>query len=93
MNGRPRRRNLDLIEHLDDSGCLIEVNLQLGGDAHVEVMYTDLQGETHTGKFTADQAWIVADIIMQFDRRGVREFAQLLVEGVHEINADPEVTE
>jgi len=92
-SGQPRRRNLDLIEHLDDSNWLVEVNVQTGEDAHVQVLYTDQQGQDHHAELTATQAWIVADIILNFDRRGVKEFAQLLIDGVHDIAAAEEAPE
>ncbi|MEV0626026.1 hypothetical protein [Nonomuraea wenchangensis] len=75
---------------MDDSECLIEVNLQLGADAHVEILYTDLQNQREIVRLTAVQAWVIGDIIAQFDRRGIREFGQLLVEGAHEIGAEEE---
>lgn len=86
--GLRRRRNLDTVVHLDNGDVLFEVNVQTGDDPHIQIMYTDMRGETHNVRFTAEQAWLVGDIIHNFDRRAVREFGQLLFEGVHEITAE-----
>lgn len=81
MSGSPRRRNLDLIEHLDNPGCLIEVNVQTGEDPHIEAVFTDMDGETSRIRLDRETAGTVGHIIGLFDRRGVREFGQLLSEG------------
>ncbi|WP_336208214.1 hypothetical protein [Nonomuraea sp. LPB2021202275-12-8] len=74
--------NLDLVEHLDDKDCLVEVNVALySDDRYVQVMLTDLAGETTTIRLTAEQAGTVGYIIRTFDRRGTREFGDLLSEG------------
>lgn len=78
---RPRRRNLDLIEHLDNKDCLVEVNVQTDVDPHVQVVFTDMQGDTYRVHLEREQAGVIGAVIGLFDRRGVREFGQLLVEG------------
>ncbi|MFI7618022.1 hypothetical protein ACIBP6_43065 [Nonomuraea terrae] len=85
---RPRRRNVDLIVHLDNRDCLIEVNVSLGDEPHVQVMFTDMDGERTDLQLTRDEAWTVARIIDLFDRRGLREFGQALMESVHDITAE-----
>ncbi|MFF0862326.1 hypothetical protein ACFYUV_11280 [Nonomuraea sp. NPDC003560] len=85
---RPHRRNLDLIEHLDHRACLIEVNVQTVVDPHLQVVLTDVDGTTSSVRFTAEQAGVIGRIVELFDRRGVREFGQLLAEGARLLNED-----
>jgi len=85
---QPRRRNLDLVQHLDHRDVLVEVNVQTGADPHVQVLFTDEHGESHNIRYSAEQAWAFGHIAEIFDRRGVLEIGQLLVEGAHEINAE-----
>jgi hypothetical protein len=82
---RPRRRNLDLVQHLDHRDVLVEVNVQLDDDPHVQVLFTDEHGETHNVRYSGEQAWLFGHIVELFDRRGALEIGQLLVEGAHEI--------
>lgn len=89
MSGdRPRRRNLDLIEHLDNPDCLIEVNVQTGVDPHVQVLFTDMDGTAGDLRFDKDEAYALSRIIALFDRRGLRELGLTLAEAVHEITAE-----
>lgn len=89
---RPRRRNLDLVVHLDNRDVLVEVNVQTGDDAHVQVLFTDANGTTLNVRYSAEQAWVIGHVMELFalDRRGVLEIGQLLVEGAHEITAEEE---
>lgn len=85
---RPRRRNLELVQHLDHKHVLVEVNVQLDVDPHVQVLFTDENGETHNVKYSGEQAWLFGHIVELFDRRGALEIGQLLVEGAHELNRE-----
>ncbi|QYC44928.1 hypothetical protein Nocox_36870 [Nonomuraea coxensis DSM 45129] len=86
MSSLRRRRNLDTIVHLDHDEVLFEINVQTGEDPHIEVNYTDRDGQNHRVRLDAEQAGAVWFILTAFDRRAVAEFAALLHEGVHEIS-------
>ncbi|MBB6351855.1 hypothetical protein FHU36_008438 [Nonomuraea muscovyensis] len=79
--GRPHFANLDLIEHLDDSDCLVEVNVrQLDGQGVVLVLFTDRDGESTRVEMSQEAAGVVGYILREFDRRGAKEFGHLLFE-------------
>lgn len=92
--------NLDLIEHLDDANLVVEVNLHAPADDStppvVRVMFTGDDGITAYLDLPGYPAGSIAHIISYFegpglfDRRGLREFAELLAEGAHALS---EVTE
>jgi hypothetical protein len=89
VSARPRRWDADLIEHLTNRNCLIEVSAHLGDDdPHVRVVYDDLDGDTHEQRFTDEQAGMLSDIMRVFDWRGLREFGHALTvaaQALHEV--------
>lgn len=83
--GEPHIHYFDLVEHLDDSNCMVEVSAKDYGPGQrvVEVVLTDNDPE-HTEyviPLQPDVAGALARIIELFDRRGLREIGQLLAEG------------
>lgn len=71
--------SLDLIEHLDDSDCLIEINVRVKGDEkQVLLLFTDLDGSESHATLTPEAADILGYVGSRFDRRGAREVSQLL---------------
>jgi hypothetical protein len=88
---RRRRVNIDLIEHLNDRECLVEINVAKASYSRqraVQVMLTDLRHEDHNIELTPQQAWIIGHIIHLFDRRGLREFGYALKEGAETITGE-----
>jgi hypothetical protein len=83
----PHRRNIDLIEHLNDRQCLVEINI-VGAPytGRVQVMLTDRAHKDHQVQLTVHEAWVIGEIIHQFDRRGLREFGYALKEGAELIS-------
>ncbi|WP_113703809.1 hypothetical protein [Nonomuraea lactucae] len=82
--GRPHFRNLDLIEHLDDSDCMVEVNVWLrDGQGVAEVRFTDRDGTETRVELSQEAAGVVGYILREFDRRGAKEFGALLFEAAH----------
>lgn len=85
--GGPHRRNLDLIEHLDNSACLIEVNMLATDEGRfIEVMFTDMDGTDVDLELPPTAAGTLGRIVELFDRRGLREFGHLLAEGAVMLN-------
>ena len=80
-----RRRNLDTIVHLDDSSILFELNVVTGDDPHIEVNYTDDEGERNRVRYDREQAGAFWFLVKRFDRRAVVEFADALHQGIHDI--------
>ncbi|HEX4815908.1 MAG TPA: hypothetical protein VFV66_24440 [Nonomuraea sp.] len=84
--------NLDLIEMLDEPDKVIEVNLYADDTTPpvVRVMFPG-DGVTAYIDLPADHAGSIASIIRMFegpglfDRRGLRELAELLTEAAHEL--------
>ncbi|MEU4225776.1 hypothetical protein AB0F17_15900 [Nonomuraea sp. NPDC026600] len=86
----PHHTNLDLIEHLDHSHCLVELDVRIHGqDKAVVVKLTDLDRQDTTIALSAEQASVIGYIIRTFDRRGIREIAELLDEGSVLLNEEP----
>ncbi|MGW4411750.1 hypothetical protein ACWEJ6_47550 [Nonomuraea sp. NPDC004702] len=98
--GWPHQATRDLIEHIDDSNLVVEVNLYAPADDStppvVRVMFTGDDGLTAYIDLPGFTAGSIAYIIRYFerpgliDRRGLREFAELLTEGASMLS---EVTE
>ncbi|WP_214322112.1 hypothetical protein [Nonomuraea sediminis] len=89
-SGSTRHRlNLELIEHLDNRDCLIEINVIADGDTRfVEVLYTHLDGTEYALRLAPEGASVLASLIAAFDRRGIRELGTLLEEGAQMLNED-----
>lgn len=78
----PHVKNLDLIEHLDNRDCLIEVNARIAdGTPIVQVLFTDMDLTDSHFDLTPEAAGLLGYIIRTFDQRGVLEFGNLLYEG------------
>jgi hypothetical protein len=85
---RATRINLDLVEHLDDSSALFEVNVLRGDAPRVQVLLADLDGSEHEGRLTPDTAWLIHRIITTYDRRAIRELGVLLGQGATLLNTE-----
>lgn len=82
-------RALDLVEHLDDSDCLLEINISKRGDVKaVELLFTDLDGTVSRATLSPEAASILGYVGSRFDRRGAREVSELLVEATEMLNED-----
>ncbi|TMR95600.1 hypothetical protein [Nonomuraea basaltis] len=97
--GTAHFRNLDLVEMLDDPNRLVEINLYAADDGTpplMQILYPGDVGTEHV--FVSNEvAGAIATIVRMFegpglnDRRGLREFAQLLDEGAHMISGVTEL--
>lgn len=84
-SGTSRRRNIDLVEHLDNSAVLVEINI-LFGVRMVQLLYTDQHRRSRQVLLTPTQAALMGVIIRKFDRRGVREIALAMIQGAQELH-------
>lgn len=90
----PHYHYLDLVEHLDDSGCVFEVAVYDYGTPerrYVSLLFTDTGPDRtrHTLHLPQETAGTIARIIQLFDRRGLRELAELLDEAAVMLAEDP----
>lgn len=94
QQGGHHMANLDLVELLDDTDQVVEVNLYADDDTPpvVRVMYPGDDGNTAHIDLSNEAAGAISRIVGFFegpglnDRRGLRELAQLLTEGAWAIS-------
>ncbi|MER7505284.1 hypothetical protein AB0L05_17200 [Nonomuraea pusilla] len=73
--------NVDLIEHLDDAACLLEINVRVSGSTRTVLLrFTDRYQNTITAGLPQEAAGVLGYFIREFDRRAVRELGHALSE-------------
>lgn len=98
QQGGHHMANLDLIEMLDDTDLVIEVNLY-ADDSTPPVVRLMFPGDGFTAyiDLPAEHAGAIASVIRMFegpglfDRRGLRELAELLTEAAHDLGGVTEL--